>query len=161
MRKTLAVGLMAMFTGCSPYQAPADAYLQSVFDKLTIALAYERVCEKSPPQGGMDKNIHGNKALIEQMWGAEIKISHPEWDENKITNLIKARHIIIDGRISDVLDAEDGCQSVAGQDAQKIRDALKESPPENFKAMLEGNIEKLKSAPSSGTPEDSTPPETR
>lgn len=168
MKKTgfAALGLCLILAGCSPERPPSEVYLQSVFDRLNIALSYEHICENGKHLETMNVNLFGNMQNIVAIYSGELIKNYKGQSFESIKAIMDDRKKLIDDRMKALLEKE-GCKSEPAQDAAKFLKALLESSPPAFFAMVADNLEKVGGSINLDSPKRPpetapvTPPETR
>lgn len=158
----LAIPLLA---SCSP-PPKSETYLRSVFDKLNIALTYETICDNSKHIETMNANLAGNMQMVVAVYSAELQHNNPSATEGDISAMMSERKELVEKKMQDLLQKDNGCKSVAATDAKKFLNGFLEIPPAAFYAMISKNLESIGSVahadapptnPASAAP--STPPE--
>lgn len=135
----LAIPLLA---SCSP-PPKTETYLRAVFDKLNIALTYEKVCDNSKHIETMNTNLFGNMQMVVAVYAGELMHNNPKASEADISMMISERKELVEKKMKDLLGEENGCQSIAAKDAQKFLTAFLEMAPPVFFSMISKNLESL------------------
>lgn len=138
----LAIPLLA---SCSP-PPKSETYLRSVFDKLNIALTYEKICENSKHIETMNSNLTGNMQMVVAVYTGELMHNNPKATEADLAMMVSERKELVEKKMTDLLGVENGCQSIAAKDAQKFLEAFLEMSPPAFYSLISKNLESLGSA---------------
>lgn len=134
--------LVCVLSSCGPQAPQSEQYLQSVFDKLNIALAYEKICENGKHLETMDVNLYGNMQMIVAIYSGELIKNHPKASEEDIFKMINDRRDLINGRMEKVL-TEHGCESDPAKDSEKLLNVLLKMRPWEVFGIVSKDLEKV------------------